>query len=107
MITDTKIWVTIAGLAAVTYLIRLSFVGLLAGRRLPPAVTRALGFVPVTVLPALIAPMVLSGEDGGIALDPAIILPAAGALILGMATRNVLAGIVGGLGGYGLALLVL
>ena len=104
--SDAAIWAMIAGLALATYFIRISFLGLLAGRRLPAVVTRALGFVPVTVLPALIAPMVLAGPEGGMGLDPALAVPAAGALAAGMATRNVLAGILGGFAGYGLVALL-
>ena len=104
--SDTGIWATIAGLALATYLIRISFLGLLAGRRLPVTLTRALGFVPVTVLPALIAPMALAGPEGGLGLDPVLVVPAAGALAAGMATRNVLAGILGGFAGYGLVALL-
>ena len=107
MITDdARIWAAIAGLAVATYLIRLSFLGLLAGRRLPEPVTRALGFVPVTVLPALIAPMVLSGPEGGLGIEAGIAVPALGALVAGALTRNVLAGILGGFAGYGLVALV-
>lgn len=106
MIPDWKIWATIAGLALTTYLIRLSFVGLLGGRTLPGWLTRALGFVPVAVLPALIAPMVLSGPEGAIAPDPALAFPAGCALVLGVLTRNVLAGILGGIGGFALLMLL-
>lgn len=107
MIPDAKIWLTIAGLAAATYAIRASFLVLLAGRRLPEGLTRALGFVPVTVLPALIAPMVLTDGDGALAGEPATMAAGGLALAAGMATRNVLAGILGGIGGFALAAAVL
>jgi len=98
--SDASIWITVIGLALATYAIRFSFLGILAGRSLPPAVVRALGFVPVTVLPALIAPMVLTGPGGGIEVDPAILGAALASLAAGMALRNMLAGILGGIGGY-------
>jgi len=97
MIPDWKIWTVIAGLGVVTYLIRFSFIGLLAGRRLPAGLTRALGFVPVAVLPALIAPMVLNAGDGALSTDPQRLITALVALAAGAATRNVLAAIVAGM----------
>ena len=100
MIPDWKIWTVIAGLGIVTYLIRFSFIGLLAGRRLPAGVTRALGFVPVAVLPALIAPMVLNAGDGTLSADPQRIATAMIALAAGAVTRNVLAAIVAGIAAF-------
>lgn len=97
MIPDWKIWTVIAGLAVVTYLIRFSFIGLLAGRRIPAGMTRALGFVPVAVLPALIAPIVMSAGDGSLSADPQRIITAMIALAAGAATRNVLAALVAGM----------
>jgi branched-subunit amino acid transport protein len=97
MIPDWKIWTVIAGLGVVTYLIRFSFIGLLAGRRLPAGLARALGFVPVAVLPALIAPMVLSIGEGAFGADPQRIVTAIVALAAGATTRNVLAAIVAGM----------
>jgi len=103
--SDPAIWLTIAGLALATYGIRFSFLGLLAGRSLPEGVVRALGFVPVTVLPALIAPMVFLGREGR-PPDPSTILAAACCLVAGLATRTLLAGILGGIAGYGAAILL-
>jgi branched-subunit amino acid transport protein len=105
--TDAKIWIVILGLALATYVIRISFLALLAGRRLPEPVTRALGFVPVTVLPALFAPMVLKGPEGGLGITPEIFVPAMVALAAGMITRNVLAGILGGFAGFAAVTLAL
>ncbi len=101
MIPDWKIWATILGLAAATYLIRFSFLGLVGGREVPPWLRRALGFVPAAVLPALVAPMVFVA-DGAWTLNPALVASAGGALAAGILTRNVLAGILGGLAGFAL-----
>jgi len=100
MSADAKIWLVIAGLAVATYLIRFSFLGLLAGRRLLGALTRALGFVPVTVLPALIAPMVLSAPGGGLELRPATLVAALAALAFGVTLRHPIAAILAGIAGY-------
>lgn len=92
--SDLSIVILVAGLGAATYLIRFSFLGLLAGRRLPEVVMEALSFVPVTVLPALVAPMVLF-EDGVLTAEPARIAGACVGLALGALLRNVLAAIIG------------
>ena len=104
MIPDATVWIAIAGLGLATYAIRFSFLGLLGGRPVPRALRRALAFVPVTVLPALIAPMVLvSRETGGFTDDLPGLAAALAALAVGMLTRNLLAGILAGAGGYALA----
>lgn len=100
---DAEIWATIIGLALATYAIRFSFLGLIGARPLPPAVVRALSFVPVTVLPALAAPAVFGADDGGLALDPVRVLPAAMAVAVGMATGRLLPGLLAGAGAWGLA----
>ena len=53
-----QIWVIILALALGTYLIRLSFLGLVGRRPLPPAVLRLLRYTPVAVLPGMVAPLV-------------------------------------------------
>ncbi|GMG83455.1 AzlD domain-containing protein [Paralimibaculum aggregatum] len=103
MISDTAIWSMIAGLGIATYAIRFSFLGLLAGREVPESVRRGLAFVPAAVLPALIAPMVVGGQSGA---DPERLAACAAALVAGLLTRNVLAGILAGIAGYALALVV-
>ncbi|TCP15122.1 branched-subunit amino acid transport protein [Crenobacter luteus] len=49
----------IAGMTAVTFLTRASFLVFARTLRFPPAVRRALRYVPVAVLPALVVPMAL------------------------------------------------
>ncbi|WP_028451954.1 AzlD domain-containing protein [Chitinilyticum aquatile] len=55
-----SLWLTILAMGAITFLLRASFV--LPGERLrlPPLFRRALRFVPVAVLTALIVPMALA-----------------------------------------------
>lgn len=90
------IWWIIGGLAVATGLIRYSFLGLLRGRELSPRFRTALGFVPATVLPALVAPMVLyAPKADAVAPDqlaePHRILAALAALAVGIATRSMMA----------------
>ena len=55
------IWLLIFAVGAITYTARLSFIALFARRSVPPPVARALRYVPVAMLTALIVPMVLPG----------------------------------------------
>ncbi len=52
-------WIAIAGLAVGTFLIRYSFIGFLAGRRLPPPVARALQLAVPAIFAALVMPLVI------------------------------------------------
>jgi branched-subunit amino acid transport protein len=98
--TDVQIWTVILGLAVATFLIRFSFIGLLAGRKLPPLVIEALGFVPAAVLPAIIAPLIFLGPDGTLSADPARIVAATLAFAAGILGRNTLLTVVAGMLGF-------
>lgn len=95
---DWVIWSIIAGLGAGTYLIRLSFLGLLGGRELPPWVLRHLRYTAVGVIPALIAPLILWPEVNGGEPEPARLSAAAVTLVIGYTTRNVLFAVLAGMG---------
>lgn len=79
----------VAGL--VTFGIRLSFIALLGKVELPPALTRALRFVPPAVLSAIILPEMLV-RDGAVDLHPGNVRLLAGvaAALVAWRTRNVL-----------------
>lgn len=93
---DTLIWSVIGALALVTYAIRYSFIGLIGDRKLPPALAEGLSFVPVTVLPALVAPAVFSDADGAFALDAAQVLAAAATVGVGVWLRGILPALIAG-----------
>ncbi|MEM1384301.1 MAG: AzlD domain-containing protein [Pseudomonadota bacterium] len=97
MISDTAIWTTVALLGAATYAIRFSFLGLLAGRKLPPWAEEALHFVPVTVLPALILPMILYAPEGEGWAEPHRWLAALVALAVGIGTGKMFLTVLAGL----------
>lgn len=97
MIDKPSFWVVTLVLGAATYATRLSFLAWSQERTFSPRVKRLLSFVPVTVLPALIAPVVVFPDATGGAFDPVRILAAAAALGVGLATRSVLAVIAVGL----------
>ena len=98
--SDGAIWAMILGLGVLTYLIRYSFVGLLGERKLPPLLEACLRYVPTTVLPALVAPMVLIDRETGSLGQPAEIIAAFAVLAVGALTRNLLAAIVAGFAGW-------
>lgn len=62
-------WLTIAGMAVATYLTRAPLLLALSRRPLPPRVRLWLRLIPLAVLPALAAPLVLAGM-GGVAHPP-------------------------------------
>lgn len=95
--TDTSIWLTIIFLGIGTYLIRYSFVGFFGDKQLPAWLIRHLRYVPVAVMPGLIAPLVVWPEATGGALDPARLVAAAVALTIGAVFRSVLGAIFGGM----------
>lgn len=52
-------WIAIGGLAVGTFLIRYSFIGFLAGKRLPPRVERALQLAVPAIFAALVTPLII------------------------------------------------
>ena len=52
-------WLAIIGLAVGTFAIRYSFIGLLAGRQLPPRFERALQLAVPAIFAALVLPLIL------------------------------------------------
>ncbi len=56
-----KIWAVIVVVGVLNYASRLSFIAFFARRTVPPALARALRYVPVAMLTALIVPMILPG----------------------------------------------
>lgn len=104
MSETARIWVTILALGIGTYLIRFSFIGLVGDRALPAWATRLLRYVPVAVMPGLVAPLVVWPAATGGAPDPARLMAAAAALGIGAATRSVLGAVVGGMAALYLAL---
>lgn len=94
---DQAIWTVIIALGIGSYLIRYSFLGIIGGRELPQWLLRHLRYVPVAVLPGLIAPLVVwpSATDG--APDPARLIAAGVALLIGALFRSTLGAIFGGM----------
>jgi len=55
-----KLWAVIVSVGAANFLVRLSFIALLANKTMPPLLTRALRYVAVAMITALVLPMVLT-----------------------------------------------
>lgn len=90
---------TIIGMAVITFLIKALI--FMLGDRVAFSVTlkKALGFVPVTVLTAIIVPMILAPHGQGMELswhNPQLVAAAA-AVLVAAATRHQLATIIVGL----------
>ena len=95
-----NLWLTVIGMGVVTFLIRLSFIELSQYLKLSDAVYRALRYVPVAVLSAIILPEMLQpGGELDLSLGNARLL--AGLLAMGVAwwTENVIWTVLAGMGG--------
>ena len=98
MSTLTGIWLVL-GMAIVTYAVKATV--LILGNRVQfaPIVRTALGFVPVTVLTAIVVPIVVAPHHGNAELtwrNPQLVA-ALGTAIVGFTTRHALATIAFGL----------
>ena len=96
--TSSSVWLTIGLLGVGTYLIRYSFIGFFAKKDLPVWLLRHLRYVPVAVLPALVAPMVVWPAATNGETDPARLVAAAVTLCIGAVFRSVLGAIFAGMG---------
>lgn len=83
-----QIWLIIAVLGAVTFLIRFSFLGLIGDRQLPDWLLRHLRYTPVAILPALVTPEILWPEATGGQISAPHLLAAAVALAIGYWRSN-------------------
>ncbi|MDB5763858.1 MAG: branched-chain amino acid transporter [Herminiimonas sp.] len=88
----------IAGMAVVTIFIK-AVIFILGDRVVfPPLVKEALGFVPVTVLTAIIVPMVLAPHGKGIELswrNPQLVAAVAAVIVCAATRRQLLTIVVG------------
>jgi branched-subunit amino acid transport protein len=92
------IWLAMLGLGILTFLIRFSFIALLERWQAPPIVQRALRFVPVAVLTAIIIPelMLRDGQLNPSPFNPRL-LAGMVAVLVAWKTKNVIWTIVVGM----------
>lgn len=97
----SSIWVVMISVGLLTFLTRLSFIALLERIQLPAAFQRALRFVPIAVLSAIIAPEV-GYADNALFLSPQNPRLLAGILaaLVAYFTKNVVLTIVVGMAAF-------
>lgn len=96
-----QVWAVILALAATTFAIRLSFLGLLGGRVLPGWALRLLRYTAVGVIPGLMAPLVLFPQATGGQVDPMRLSLACLVLAVGWRMRSVIWALTAGTLGLG------
>jgi len=64
------IWFVIFAVGAITYASRLSFIAFFSRREMPPLLARALKYVPVAMVTAIVVPAIVFASPGVLALDP-------------------------------------
>ena len=85
------LWLMMLVIGAVTYAIRLSCIGLLGQKEMPPLLLKALRFVPITVLPAIILPeLFLRNNTLALSIQNPRWLAGILAALVAWRTRNVL-----------------
>ncbi len=97
MIDKTTLWIVIIGLGIGTYLVRYSFLGLIGGRSLPGWLLQHLKYVGVSVLPGLVAPLVVWPAATGGETDIARLVAALTVVFIGMAFKAVLSAVFAGM----------
>lgn len=91
-----EIWAIILGLGLGSYLLRLSFLGLVGNRALPPWVLRHLRYTAVAVMPGLITPLILFPQATGGQVEPVRLGAAIATIAISLWTRNATLTILGG-----------
>lgn len=94
----SEYWLLIAGMAAMTFLMRYSLFAW-PTLRFPPVVRQGLHYVPTSVLTAIVVPGMLlpDGQHWALSLDNAYLLAGIVCIAISALTRNLLATIGGGL----------
>ncbi|UCC89841.1 MAG: AzlD domain-containing protein [Anaerolineales bacterium] len=92
------IFLTILGMAVVTYIPRLLPVSLLSSRSLPPLIFDWLRYVPVAVLSAMLFPsIILQGHQVTFGLDNLFFWAAIPTLLVALKTRSLFGSVVVGM----------
>lgn len=89
----------VLGMAIITFAIRYTLFAVGHRVRFNPLVARALTYVPVAVLPAIVVPVMLMPDGQGLqlSLDNDYLVGGIAAIIIAARWRNLLATIVGGI----------
>jgi branched-subunit amino acid transport protein len=93
-----SLWLIVIAMGVVTYVLRLSLLGVLGRFEVPPLLSRALRFVPAAVLSAIIVPDLLQpGGKLNLSLGNARLLAGLLAMVVAWRTRNVVLTVAVGL----------
>ena len=92
-----NIWPVILGMALVSYLQRMLPLAASNGQQFPPWIQRALDFVPLAILSALIGAAFIPSEDWLVFTIDGRLLAGLVAIGLALLTRSVMVTIMGGL----------
>lgn len=98
-----QLWIIIIGLGIGSFAIRFVFLGLVGDRDMPPWVLRHLRYTPVSIIPALVAPLVVwpGANDGN--PDPTRLAAAFVCFAVAYIWKNVALAVLAGAGTlYGL-----
>lgn len=102
-----QLWTIIIGLGVGSFAIRFVFLGLVGDRPLPPWLLRHLRYTAVSILPALVAPLVLWPNDSDAGSDPIRLAAAVFCFAVAYISKNVALAVLAGAGAfYGLPLLI-
>lgn len=96
--SDVQLWLVLLGMGVITFLLRLSLLGLSERWRLPPLLEHALRFVPPAVLSALVAPALFYRQGTlDLSLGNDRLLAGALAAFIAWRTKNILLTIASGM----------
>jgi branched-subunit amino acid transport protein len=94
-----SVWLTIIGMALVTYFTRVTMIAALGRGEIPRPVTRGLRYVPPAVLTAIIAPGLLHPAGTfDLSLSNAHLIAGVVSMVVAWRTKNVFLTIVAGMG---------
>jgi len=95
----TSIWLTIVTVGMLTYLTRLSFIMILSHWQTPLIIQRALRFVPVAVLAAIILPeLIFQNDTIIISMENPRLLAGIIAILVAWKTKNIAWTVLVGMG---------
>ncbi|MGP9788605.1 AzlD domain-containing protein [Roseinatronobacter sp. NSM] len=94
--TTTQIWSVIVGLGLGSYLLRLSFLGIIGNRDLPEWLLRHLRHTAVAIMPGMITPLILFPQAAGGTLDPVRMIAALATVAISFWTKSAVLTIFGG-----------
>jgi len=97
---DVTIWIVIIGLGLGSYLIRLSFIGLIGDRPMPEWLLRHLRYAAVGILPGIAAPLVVFPAETGGNPDPVRLLAGLATIVVGYLAKSTIWAIIAGGGTF-------